>query len=130
MKRKDKEYSKTRMERLNSFGHHAGDESDAYVGSAATTVVRKTIPTGKNTQRMSIASEETNRLNPTDRNHKILTNKHTLEEQQHRVSMRQPSGINNSHTLPNNHTGQQLLLTSGDIEAMTMKQFRIGSLGC
>ncbi|UJR10810.1 hypothetical protein I4U23_014997 [Adineta vaga] len=130
MKRKDKEYSKTRMERLNSFGHHAGDESDDYVGSAATTVVRKTIPSGKNLQRLSVASDETNRSNPLDKTHKILTNKHALEEHQHRASMRQSAGNKHSNAAQSNYTGQQILLTSGDIEAMTMKQFRIGSLGC
>jgi len=37
---------------------------------------------------------------------------------------------NASDPFHNTYSGQQILLTSGDIEAMTMKQFRIGSLGC
>ncbi|CAF3649466.1 unnamed protein product, partial [Rotaria sp. Silwood2] len=37
---------------------------------------------------------------------------------------------NNNNKSYNNYNGQQLLLTSGDIEAMTMRQFRMGSLGC
>jgi hypothetical protein len=121
------------LERLNSFGHHPGDESDQYIGSsAATTVVRKaTHPTTEKTpQRSSNSSDGTSRATPTEQNHKVLTNTHALEQFQHRASMKQSTGRNNPNPFQNNYTGQQILLTSGDIEAMTMKQFRIGSIGC
>ncbi|CAF1415487.1 unnamed protein product [Adineta steineri] len=129
MKRKDKEYLKARLERLNSVGH-GGSESDEYAGSAATTVVRKTLPPRKSLQRLSSASDKESRSNSVEQNHKILTNKHALEQQQHRASMRQSIANPNSNPFQTNYTGQQVLLTSGDIEAMTMKQFRIGTLGC
>ena len=119
---------------MNSFGA-PGDEPDKYVGSsAATTVVRKTThpttPTGKNAQRSSNSSEGPSRSAPVEQNHKVLTNRHALEQFQHRASMKQSSQKSNPQSFQNNYTGQQLLLTSGDIESMTMKQFRIGSIGC
>jgi hypothetical protein len=127
-------YQKNRLERINSFGAHPGDESDKYVGSsAATTVVRKTThpttPTGKNAQRSSNSSEGPSRSTPIEQNHKVLTNKHALEQFQHQASMKQTSPKNSPQPFQNSYTGQQIL-TSGDIEAMTMKQFRIGSIGC
>jgi hypothetical protein len=44
--------------------------------------------------------------------------------------MKQASTKNSPDPFHTNYSGQQILLTSGDIEAMTMKQFRIGSIGC
>jgi hypothetical protein len=44
--------------------------------------------------------------------------------------MKQASTKNSLDPFHTNYSGQQILLTSGDIEAMTMKQFRIGSIGC
>jgi hypothetical protein len=133
-------YQKNRFERLNSLGHHLGEESDKYVGSsAATTVVRKgthaTITStltgkGKTLHRTSNSSDIMSRSNPIEQNHKVLTNKHALEQHQHRASMKQPSTKTSPDPFHNTYSGQQILLTSGDIEAMTMKQFRIGSLGC
>jgi hypothetical protein len=128
-------YQKTRLDHLNSLGHHPGDELDKCVGSsAATTVVRKTIhpiiPMGKPLQRSSNSSEGTSRSNPIEQNHKVLANRHALEQLQHRASMRQSASKTEQNPFHNTYTGQQLLLTSGDIEAMTLKQFRMGSLGC
>lgn len=125
-------YQKNRFERLNSLGHHPGEEPDNYVGSSiATTVVRKgTHPTTKSSKRESNSSDGNNRSNPPEQNHKVLTNKHALERSQHRASMRQAPVKNYPDPFQNSYSGQQILLTSGDIEAMTMKQFRIGSLGC
>jgi hypothetical protein len=116
------------LERLSTFGHYPGDESDKYVGaSAATTVVRKvTYP--KVEHRLSNSSDGAFGRHSLEQNHQILTNKHTNEP---RTTIRQTSPINpfNNTNFNNNYSGQQLLLTSGDIEAMTMKQFRMGSLG-
>ncbi len=114
------------MERLSTFGHYPGDESDKYVGSsAATTVVRKTTNT-KIDPRTSISSDGTLTR---EHNHQILANRHAIEP---RTSIRQTSLVNplNSMNFNSSYSGQQLLLTSGDIEAMTMRQFRMGSLGC
>ncbi|CAF2564401.1 unnamed protein product [Rotaria sp. Silwood2] len=135
MKRKDKEYLKNRFERLNALGIYPGDQSDKYVGSsAATTVVRKTAhsltSTGKLLQRVLTSSDGICRPNPIEQNHKNLTNKHAFEKHQHRASMRQSTTTKNSNDSQNHDIGQQILLTSGDIEAMTMKQFRVGSIGC
>ncbi|CAF3582851.1 unnamed protein product [Rotaria sordida] len=135
MTRKDKEYLKNRFELLNTLGNHPGDQSDKYLGSsAATTVVRKTIhpltSTGKLLQHVSNSSDGVYRPNPIEQNHKNLTNKHTLEQHQQRPLMR-PSVTKNNSNVPQNHDrGQQILLTSSDIEAMAMKQFRVGSIGC
>ncbi|CAF1042086.1 unnamed protein product [Rotaria sordida] len=146
MTRKDKEYlnlfdsdqpfkQKNRFELLNTLGNHPGDQSDKYLGSsAATTVVRKTIhpltSTGKLLQHVSNSSDGVYRPNPIEQNHKNLTNKHTLEQHQQRPLMR-PSVTKNNSNVPQNHDrGQQILLTSSDIEAMAMKQFRVGSIGC
>ncbi|CAF4866175.1 unnamed protein product [Rotaria magnacalcarata] len=133
MKRKDKEYLKTRFERLNSLGHHPGDQSDTYVGSsAATTVVRKTLhpltSTEKILQRLSSSSDAICRSSPTQPDHKILTNKHALEQHQHRASMRQSSAKTKLNSSENHDIGQQILLTSGDVEVLAMKQFRVGSI--
>jgi hypothetical protein len=117
------------LERLSTFGHFPGDESDKYVGaSAATTVVRKTT-NAKNDLRQSISSDGTLTRHSLDHNHQILANKHAIEP---RTTIRQTSLINpfNYTNFNNSYSGQQLLLTSGDIEAMTMRQFRMGSLGC
>ncbi len=117
------------MERLSTFGHFPGDESDTYVGSsAATTVVRK--PTNaKNDPRTSMSSDGTLTRHLSERNHQILANRHAIEPQTtvHHTSFINPFNYTN---LNNSYSGQQLLLTSGDIEAMTMRQFRMGSLGC
>ena len=113
------------MERLSTFGHHSGDESDDYVGSsAATTVVRKTTGNNKGDRRTSNASLGTFPRQSMENDHKYL--------HQRQRSVRQPSLINplNFINFNTTYTGQQLLLTSGDIEAMTMRQFRMGSLGC
>jgi len=113
------------LEHLSTFGLHPGDESDKYVGSsAATTVVRKTI-NPKIEHRSSNSSDGTFTRHSFEHNHQILTNKHTIEPLT--SSIRQTSLVNPFNT---NYSGQQILLTSGDIEAMTMKQFRMGSLGC
>jgi hypothetical protein len=111
---------------LNSFTHHPGNESDNYVGSsAATTVVRKTVhSTGKSPPTTPNSFEGI-----TQSNHKVLTNTHALEQHQYRASMRQTTTKNQQEPFQNSYSGQQILLTSGDIEAMTLKQFRIGSLG-
>ncbi len=128
-------YQRNRFERLNSLSHHPGDESDKYVGSsAATTVVRKgTHPTtsgsaGRTSQNTSNSSDVISRSNPIEQNHKVVPNKYALE--QHRASMKLATTKNAPDPFHNSYSGQQILLTSGDIEAMTMKQFRIGSLGC
>jgi len=126
-------YQKTRLERANSTGHYPGDETDNYVGSsAATTVVRKTAqpnrPSASGTPKSFDDSQHSNLL--TEQNHKVFTNKHTLDQQHHRASMRQTASKTSSDPFQTSYSGQQILLTSGDIEAMTMKQFRIGSLGC
>ena len=108
------------MERLSTFGHYSNDESDNYVGSsAATTVVRKTV-NNKSDRRSSCSS-----IGVSSKHDQILTNKHIHQR-------RQPTLINplNYINLNQTYTGQQVLLTSGDIEAMTMRQFRMGSLGC
>lgn len=117
---------------MNSFGHHPGDESEDYVGgSVATTVFRKTVhptnSTGKSPPHTPNISENKSRLKPSTQNHhtKIPVIKPNLEEQVHQASMKQPT----SKTYHDPYSGTQILLTSGDIEAMTMKQFRIGSLG-
>jgi hypothetical protein len=124
-------YQKNRLERINSIGHNPGDESDNFLGSsAATTVVRKTAPMGKHLPRLSNAFDGALQSNPIEQNHKTVTNNDTLEQLQHRASMRQSSAKPNSNPFQSNYTGQQILLTSGDIESMTMKQFRISSLGC
>jgi hypothetical protein len=117
------------LERLSAFGHRPGDEAGSkFVGSsAATTVVRKTI-SSKGEPRSSISSDAT-RTHSFEQNHQVLTNKHA-EQNQRKTSLRQSitNPFSNSN-YNNSYTGQQLLLTSGDIEAMTMKQFRMGSLG-
>jgi hypothetical protein len=128
-------YQKSRFERLNSFTHHPGNESDNYVGSsAATTVVRKTVhstsSTGKSPPTTPNSFEGITRSNLLESNHKVLTNTHALEQHQYRASMRQTTTKNQQESFLNSYSGQQILLTSGDIEAMTLKQFRIGSLGC
>ncbi len=116
---------RNRLEHLSTFGLHPGDESDKYVGSsAATTVVRKTI-NPKIEHRSSNSSDGTFTRHSFEHNHQILTNKHIIEPPT--SSIRQTSLVNPFNT---NYSGQQILLTSGDIEAMTMKQFRMGSLGC
>jgi len=120
------------MEHLSTFGNQLGDESDKYVSSsAATTVVRKTT-TSKSEHRTSNASIGTLRRHSNEPNHQILTNKHAFEQRQSGASIRQTSMINplSYAHFNNNHSGQHVLLTSGDIEAMTMKQFQMGSLGC
>lgn len=102
------------MERLSTFGHYSADESDDYVGSsAATTVVRK--KTDRRSSNTSISKHFPD-------NDQILTNKH--------IHQRQRINPLNYINLNQTYTGQQVLLTSGDIEAMTMRQFRMGSLGC
>ncbi len=117
------------MERLSTFGHHLGDESDKYLGSsAATTVVRKTINPKPEQRRSSSSSTGTTR-HSLEHSNQILTNKHSIESQP--SSIHQTSTILNpfnSMHYNNSYGGQQLLLTSGDIEAMTMRQFRMGSL--
>jgi len=113
------------LERLSIFGNHHTDECDKYPGSsAATTVVRKTI-NSKNEHRSSISSTGTITRHSYEYNNQILTNKHAIEPRS--SSIRPSSLINPFNTT--NYSGQQLLLTSGDIEGMTMKQFRMGSLG-
>lgn len=103
---------------MNSCGYHPGDESDKYVGaSAATTVLRKTIH-----QRFSTSIENPSTSNSIDLNHKSLINKSSYDQ-----TMRLSSS-SRGFPMNSNPSGQQLL-TSGDIEAMTMKQFRMGSLG-
>jgi hypothetical protein len=114
------------LERLSTFGHRPGDEPGKYVNaSAATTVVRKTI-CSKPEGRSSVSSDVTLRKPSFDQNHQVLTNKHAIEQNQRKTSSRQSIVNPFNHS---NYSGQQLLLTSGDIEAMTMKQFRMGSLG-
>jgi hypothetical protein len=111
---------RNRLERLSIFGNHHSDECEKYPGSsAATTVVRKTT-NSKNEHRSSISSTGTITRHSYGYNNQILTNKHAIEP-------RSSSIINPFNST--NYSGQQLLLTSGDIEAMTMKQFRMGSLG-
>jgi len=114
------------MERLSIFGNHFNDECDKYLGSsAATTVVRKTT-NSKNDHRSSTSSVGTITKHPFEYNNQILTNRYAVES---KSSSNRPSSLINPF-ISTNYTGQQLLLTSGDIEAMTMKQFRMGSLGC
>ena len=111
------------MERLSTFGHYSGDDSENYVGSsAATTVVRKTAGNSKGDRRTSNSSLGTFPRQSIENDHKHL----------HQRSVRQPSLINplSYMNFNSSYTGQQVLLTSGDIEAMTMRQFRMGSLGC
>lgn len=106
---------------MNSSGCHPGDESDKYVGaSAATTVLRKTIH-----QRYSNPLDGLHPSNSIDQNHKTLLNNSSYEQ-----SMRLSTSSRGFSSQNSNPSGQQCLLTSGDIEAMTMKQFRMGSLGC
>jgi hypothetical protein len=128
-------YQKTRFERLNSLTHHSGNESDRNVGSsAATTVVRKTVhTTGKTPPHTPNANLPPPSLRPPpEQNHnKFLNNAHAFEQQQYRTSMRQTNPkTHQQEPFQNSYSGQQILLTSGDIEAMTLKQFRIGSIGC
>ncbi|CAF3201404.1 unnamed protein product, partial [Rotaria sp. Silwood2] len=138
---------RNRLERLSICGYHSTKESDKYVGSsAATTVLRKTT-NPKTEHRSSNSSDETLRRNSFEQNPSILKNQHFIEHYQPKISMRQTSIVNpfsfgrfnnnsnnnnnnNNNNSYNNYNGQQLLLTSGDIEAMTMRQFRMGSLGC
>lgn len=123
-------YQGSRLEHLPSSINHPGDESDKSVSSsAATTVLRKsTTNSSDGTSRSPQHAWETTTINP------ILTNRHALEQHQRRTSMRQTINHTNpmQHFSPfqSSYSGQQVLLTSGDIEAMTMKQFRMGSLGC
>ena len=115
---------------MNSLGHHPGDESDNYVGtSAATTVVRKTVhPFSKSPPHTPNLRDGKSRP---EQNHKILPIKPNLLDQQvYQASMKQPTNKLPHDPFQNTYSGQQILLTSGDIEAMTMKQFRIGSIGC
>ncbi|CAF1375144.1 unnamed protein product [Adineta steineri] len=133
MKRKDREYMKDRLEHLSTFGNQLGDESNKYVSSAATTVVRKTTTTSKSDHRSSNSSEDAHRRHSVEPNHQVLVNKYAFDQSLSRTSMRPPTSIVNplsNRQYNNNYTGQQVLLTSGDIEAMTMKQFQMGSLGC
>ena len=130
-------YQKTRFERLNSLTHHTGNESDRNVGSsAATTVVRKTVHSMSTTGRTPPHTPNSNPpppclRPPLEQNHnKLLNNSQALEQQQYRASMRQTTSKIQQEPFQNSYSGQQILLTSGDIEAMTLKQFRIGSLGC
>ena len=120
------------MEHLSTFGNQLSDESDKYVSaSAATTVVRKTT-TSKSEHRSSNSSVGTLRRQSNEPNHQLSTNKHANEQHQPKTSMRQTTIVNplSYAHFNNNRNGQQVLLTSGDIEAMTMKQFQMGSLGC
>ncbi|UJR34994.1 hypothetical protein I4U23_027770 [Adineta vaga] len=130
MKRKDREYLKDRLEHLSTFGNQLSDESDKHVSSSvATTVVRKTVNT-KPEHRLSNSSDGTFRRHSIEPNHQILTNRHAIDRHSSR-----PTSIGNalnfsSFNNNNNYNGQHVLITSGDIEAMTMKQFQMGSLGC
>lgn len=115
------------MERLNGDGNCRTEQSDKYFGqSVATTVVRKM--THSNCQRLSTGSENPSRSIPSlEQNHKSLLDRDTFDQQQHQTTMRINSTTNQLQT---NYSEQQSLLTSADIEAMTMKQFRMGSIGC
>ncbi|CAF0768013.1 unnamed protein product [Rotaria sp. Silwood1] len=131
MTRKDRDYIRNRLERLSTSGYHSVNELDKYGSSIATTVLRKTT-NSKHEHRSSNSSDCTLRKNSFEQNHSIVTNQHFIEQHQPKVSVRHTSIVNPfniRHFNHNNYNGQQLLLTSGDIEAMTMKQFRMGSLG-
>ena len=125
-------YQKFRSEHSNSFGHHPGDESEDYIGaSIATTVVRKTVhPTNSPSPNLSDGKHRVKPLEQNHHHHKIPLIKPNIDQQIHQVSMKQPASKLHSDPFQNPYSGTQILLTSGDIEAMTMKQFRIGSLGC
>ena len=128
------------MEHLSNCEHQSGDDPDkCFTTSAATTVVRKTTNISLN----PISNKVESRLSDSsdgmkihsslfENSNQILTNRHALEEHQRRASMRQSIQKNplNFSPFQINSSGQQTLFTSSDIEAMTMKQFRMGSLGC
>lgn len=123
---------KDRLEHLSTFGNQLGDESDKYVSSsAATTVVRKTVP-NRTEHRSSNSSDGTFRRHSVEPNRQVLANKYAVERTHPRPTLRATSiGSPLSFGQCNpNYSGQQILITSGDIEAMTMKQFQVGSLGC
>lgn len=118
---------------MNSLGHYPGDESDNYVGSsAATTVVRKTIhPSTLSGKSPPHTPKLSDGKSLPDQNHKIpMLKPNLLDQQVYQASMKQPTSKLPHDPFQNTYSGQQILLTSGDIEAMTMKQFRIGSIGC
>ncbi|CAF1297730.1 unnamed protein product [Rotaria magnacalcarata] len=134
MKRKDREYMRNHLEHSSTSGHLSANELDKYVGSSsATTVVRK-IANSKNERGLSNSSDGI-LSRPSEQNHQIMLNEHADELYQPKISMKRTTIINpfNYGRFNNNNNSfnaQQILLTSGDIEAMTMRQFRMSSLGC
>lgn len=125
------------MEGLSASGHHSADESDKYVGSSsATTVIRKaTIRKGQ--RGVSNSSDGATNKTQLDQNQQVLLNEHTNETNEQIMSIKQSSIVNplnygclNTHTNNNSFNVQQILSTSDDTEAMTMRQFRMSSIGC
>ncbi|CAF1388982.1 unnamed protein product [Adineta ricciae] len=128
MKRKDREYLKDRLEHLSTFANQSNDEPNKHVSSsAATTVLRRTTNV-KVDRRLSNSSDGTFRRHSVEGNHQILTNRHAIDGNYRATSISNP--FNSTNSFHNNYNGQRVLITSGDIEAMTMKQFQMGSLGC
>ena len=66
-------------------------------------------------------------------NHGILTNKQAIEQHQRTLLMRQTPFVNpfNFRSVNNTgYSGHQSGTNSSDIEAVTLRQFRMSSLGC
>ncbi|CAF0888771.1 unnamed protein product [Rotaria sordida] len=132
MKRKDRDYIRNRLEHLSTSGYNSINELDTYVGSSSATTVLRKLTNPRSESRLSGSSDGTVRTNSFEQNHSVLTNQHFIEQYQPKVSVKHISIANpfNYGHFNNHYNGQQLLLTSGDIEAMTMKQFRMSSVGC
>lgn len=122
------------MEYLSTSDHNSAGDTNQYVStSAATTVVRKT----RNSileHHLSDSSDDATKIRPSEDNHQRETCNHSIKQNPPKIRVNTKSIMNafnyarfNSH---NNSGQQQPVSTSGDIEAMTLRQFRMSSLGC
>ena len=116
------------MEHLSTFANQSTDEPKKQVSSSAATTVLRRATNIKVDHRSSNSSDETFRRHSVDPNHQVLTNRHGLDGNYRATSISNP--FHSTNSFHNNYNGQRVLITSGDIEAMTMKQFQMGSLGC
>ena len=120
------------MEHLTTSDHRLLSESNKHISSSVATTVVLNTTNPKIECCLSNVSDETIREDSLEQNHQLSTNKRAFEEHQPKILMKRTSIVDSFNCKNMNDSycsGQRPLITSGDIEALTLRQFRMGSLG-
>ncbi|CAF5143294.1 unnamed protein product, partial [Rotaria magnacalcarata] len=107
---------KNRLERLSTLDHSSFYESNKHVSSSVATTVKKFF-----------SRKSSNIIEYVIRPHQL---KLSMKCKPIVNPFNSTFFSNNDNNNNNNYNGQQAVLTSSDIEAMTLRQFRMSSLCC